>query len=502
MQEYQRIIRHLRTEINALDRRLGERNRLVTELRTQLTAMESNLRDERRTHIYQRAARNLVEHQVAEQDPAHFHDDTELLGQTLVMVSDRLDHTFAEVRALAEVTERINAGMFLDEVLNHVFEVFERIIPYDRIGFALIEKDKQGRRFAVAHWARAKYEHLVITNNFRAPLEDSSLGEIEKSKRPRILNDLSTYLAEHPNSASTRLILREGIQSSLTCPLVIKDVVTGFIFFSSCSPGTYEEAHVELFLQIAGELAITVEKGKVYQELYARNQFIRKVFGQYVADEIAEMLLNDEQALQLGGERCEVTILICDLRRFTPMSERMKPEEVVNSLNNFLGAMTSVIMKHGGTVDNLIGDAILAVFGIPVAKPDDSARAVACAIEMQNTMLSVNEKNAEQGYPALAMGIGLNTGEVIVGNIGSESRMQYSVIGSPVNLAARIESFTSDGQILAAQSTIEQVRKDVQLSGNLRVKVKGIDRPVPIYDVTGIAGEFNLFLEEGLQQPC
>ena len=503
MKQTEKTIRHLKTEIQALENRLGRQNLLVDALQQQLAAMQSNRADERRVNIYQRAVRDMIPDTSHTLNSNQSSQDVEALGGVLVALGNRLDHKFAEIRALSEVTDRINSGVFLDEVLGHVFEAFETIIPYDRIGLSLIEVDKEGTEFVTAHWARAKYDGLVISNDYRAPLKSSSLDKIAKDKTPRILNDLRSYLKDHPDSKSTKMIVTEGIQSSLTCPLVINDIVKGFIFFSSRNKDTYRDAHVDFFLQIAGQLAMTVEKGRAYQEIYIRNQFIRKVFGRYVADEIAEVILNEEGALSLGGQRCLVTILLCDLRGFTAMSEQLSPEDVVAALNTFLGAMTSVIMKYGGTVENLIGDSILAVFGIPVKKPDDAARAVACAVEMQNTMDWVNEKNLENGLPELAMGVGLNTGEVVVGNIGSEMRMQYSVIGGPVNLAARIEGFTSAGQILASETTINAVKDSVRIAGNLKVKVRGIDHPIPIYDVSGIAGDFEIYLDptQSLSKP-
>ena len=149
-------------------------------------------------------------------------------------------------------------------------------------------------------------------------------------------------------------------------------------------------------------------------------------------------------------------------------------------------------MKHGGSVDNFIGDAMMAVFGVPVAKPDDAARAIACAIEMQNSMVSVNDKIENRGMPNLSMGIGLSTGEAVAGNIGSKARVKYSVIGSIVNMAARIEGIASGGQIFASEATFNEVRDIVFIAGNLNVKLKGIDQPVPIYEITGIGGEYDM----------
>tara|TARA_B100000029_G_scaffold206824_1_gene204572 strand:- start:921 stop:2465 length:1545 start_codon:yes stop_codon:yes gene_type:complete len=492
LDQREQIIQHLRTEIAALEVHLDSQNNLLRSLKEQLEGHESREVDERRTQVFRRAARDILDDKTQGEFRAPPKLAIEDMGDARVTLGSRLDHKFAEVRALAEITEQINSGMFFDEVLDQVFECFEQLIPYDRIGVALIETTKAGQVLVRSGWNRSRYDRSHIANDYAAPLAGSSLQRIAETREPRILNDLNAYLRENPDSTSTQLILREGIQSNLTCLLVARDPVIGFIFFSSRSVDTYRDQHVELFTQIAGELALTLEKSRAYEDLYLRNEFIRKVFGKYVTNEVAESVMKTDGPLELGGERCKVTILMADVRGFTPMSERLPPESVVDALNGCLGAMTQVIMGYGGSIDNFIGDAIMAMFGVPITKDDDADRAVACAIEMQNAMVEVNARNAERHLPELAIGIGLNTGEVVAGNIGSEQRMKYSVIGSLVNLAARIESFASGGQVLSSDSTFEEVQNDVQTDGRLNVKLKGIEGTVPIHEIVGLNGDFNV----------
>ena len=361
----------------------------------------------------------------------------------------------------------------------------------------MIKHSNSGKVLVRAQWSRAEYDHLWIGNGYGATLKGSSLQTIADTQVPRIINDLEEYLQENPNSPSTKLITKEGIRASLTCPLVAGDKVIGFIFFSSLQPNTYQDQHIELFKQIAGELAITLEKSKAYEDLYLRNEFITKVFGQYVTNEVAEAVLSNDGPLTFGGERRHVTVLMADLRGFTPMSEKLSPEEVVDALNVFLGMMSKVVMKHGGSIDNFIGDAIMAVFGVPVSKPDDAARAVACAVEMQNTMVAVNAEIEGRGLPDLLMGIGLSTGEAVAGNIGSEMRVKYSVIGSIVNIAARIEGIADGGQIFASDATLKEVNGLANTAGHLNVKLKGLDKPVPIHEITGIVGQYDVHKVEG-----
>lgn len=410
------------------------------------------------------------------------------MGDALIALGGRLDHKYAEIKALSEITERVNAGMFFGEVLDHVFASFEKIMPYDRISVALIERGEGEPALLRWQWARAKYETLHVGTGYTAILDDTGLGPVADAGQPLIVSDLEDYLREHARSGFARAVIKEGIRSSLVCPLVVRGEVTGFILFSSLEPDAYQDQHVDLFLQIAGELALTLDKSRAYEDLYLRNEFIKQIFGQYVTNEVAEAALRSNGPLTLGGDRRKVTVLMADLRSFTPMAEGLPPEEVVDALNVFLGTIADIVMKHGGSVDNFIGDAMMAVFGVPVAKPDDAARAVTCAVEMQNSMPSVNAEIEGRGLPDLSMGIGLSTGEAVAGNIGSENRVKYSVIGSIVNLAARIEGIASGGQIFASEATFNEVRNIVKSGGHLNVKLKGLSEPVPIYDIAGIDG--------------
>lgn len=238
------------------------------------------------------------------------------------------------------------------------------------------------------------------------------------------------------------------------------------------------------------------ELERLNQDLEVRNEFIRKAFGRYTSEELVAQFLETPDGLGLGGETRRVTILMSDLRGFTSMSERLTPEQIVTLLNSYLGTMAEVIMQYQGLIDEFIGDAILAVFGAPIQREDDTQRAVACAVAMQLAMVEVNEQNRRAGLPEVAMGIGLNTGEVVAGNIGSLKRTKYGVIGSQVNLTSRIESFTIGGQILIPESTREAVGDALRIDGQMVVEPKGVKAPITLYDVGGIGGEYNLFLPE------
>ena len=223
---------------------------------------------------------------------------------------------------------------------------------------------------------------------------------------------------------------------------------------------------------------------------------LKKMFGRYLSSDVMNAFIENPSALELGGERKNVTLMMTDLRGFTALSERLDPEQVVKMLNIYFEVMVEVILKHHGTINEIIGDALLVVFGAPQEMPDRAQRAVACAIEMQNTMKGVNELNRSQGLPALEMGIGLNETEVIVGNIGSSKRSKYAVVGSGVNMTSRIESYSVGGQILISESVRKGAGPVLRIDGQREILPKGTEMPLRVYDVGGLAGQYNLALEE------
>jgi adenylate cyclase len=229
-----------------------------------------------------------------------------------------------------------------------------------------------------------------------------------------------------------------------------------------------------------------LERDAAYRELEKHSRFIRDVFGRYVSDDVVASLLERPGGLALGGEHREVTVLMADLRGFTTLSERLAPEQVVALLNYFLEEMIDVILAHGGTIDEILGDALLVVFGAPVHHDDHPRRAVACAVEMQQRLDAVNAKNRADGLPAVAMGIGVHTGGVVAGNIGSRRRAKYGVVGPTVNLASRIESYTVGGQILVSASTRDAAGDGLRIDGRIDVTPKGLVEPIPLFEVGGI----------------
>lgn len=238
---------------------------------------------------------------------------------------------------------------------------------------------------------------------------------------------------------------------------------------------------LETILEISANHADSIEL-----ELEKRNTLIQKIFGRYVANEVVEQLLTTPDGLRLGGERRLITILCSDLRGFTALSERLPAEDIIRILNYYLGAMADVIISYGGTVNTFLGDGILVYFGAPIHTSDHARKAIICALAMQAAMPGINRVLAEWGYPELEMGIGINTGEVVIGNVGSEQRAQYGAVGAAVNLAFRIESYSTGGEVLASEAARQAAGPGLQVARSTTVFPKGSRGPVPIFAIAGL----------------
>jgi PAS domain S-box-containing protein len=239
---------------------------------------------------------------------------------------------------------------------------------------------------------------------------------------------------------------------------------------------------------------------RLSNEVEQRNKFIREAFGRYLTDEVVSNVLESPAALELKGEKRTVTMMMTDLRGFTSLSGRLAPERVVALLNRYLAAMVPIINQYQGTVDEIIGDAIFVLFGVPVWQEDNAERAVACAVAMQLAMDFVNEQNRQEDLPEVEMGIGIHTGPVVVGNVGSPERMKYGVVGNHVNLTSRIQSYTTGGQILISDTARREAGPNLKIGKQLQVKAKGVDYPVTLYEALGIARPYRLFLPETTEE--
>jgi class 3 adenylate cyclase len=400
----------------------------------------------------------------------------EMLQEDIANLSDELNDTFSRLLKAADTAQGIGTTVSSRD---------KRVIASEP-GFILAVDDLQENRELVArHLSRAG--HFVVT----AASGEEALRTLGETDVDVVLLDLFMpgmdghevlrRIKENPDWRATPVIMISGRQDMDGIIDCIEAGADDYMF------KPFNPVLLQARIKAGIERKRWHDKEQQFRQQLERNEkFIRATFGRYLSDEIVTDILERPEGLELGGDLREVTIMMSDIRGFTSISELLDPAQVVKILNRYLGAMTDIIMAQQGTIDEFIGDAILAVFGAPQRRDDDADRAVKCALAMQEAMGEINKINAEEGLPEISMGIALNTGDVIAGNIGSERRSKYGFVGHPMNLTSRIEEFTAGGEILVSDSTLQKLQDKYSLGRSREEKVKGIDQPVLIHHIRGL----------------
>jgi adenylate cyclase len=388
---------------------------------------------------------------------------------------------------LYQISSKLNRTSNFEELLNTIMDLIFQIIEAD-YGFV-----------AVLGESPDEIIPKVIKYRDSSPKEPQEF-KVSRTIIKKVIEEKSAILTSNvshdPELSEADSVKMQNIRSVISVPLWRRDDVIGMIQINSFRlANLFRKADLDLLSTISSQIAMILEQAHL-KELNLRNQFVRETFGRYLSDQVVNTILESPEGLNMGAEKREVTIMMADLRGFTALSERLPAEDVVTIINIYLEAMTEVILKYQGTIDEIIGDAILAIFGAPIKRYDDAKRAVACAMEMQKRMAEVNNQCMERGYPQIEQGIGINTGVVAVGNIGSKKRTKYGIVGSNVNLTARIESYTVGGQTFISENTLKACGPILRIDDKLKVLPKGVKEPITVYEVGGIGEDYNIYLPE------
>ncbi|MDP1918213.1 MAG: adenylate/guanylate cyclase domain-containing protein [Myxococcales bacterium] len=302
-------------------------------------------------------------------------------------------------------------------------------------------------------------------------------------------------------AAAVGVSLSTGAGLLLNALLVLTLLTTSFLLSSS---GLHVPAVSPSLAVVGSSVLCLIMGGRAARRAHAKSEsereFVRQTFGRYLTEQVVQALLDSPDGLRLGGQRGFVTIMMTDLRGFTSMCGSMEPEDVVKLLNHYLESMTRIIARYGGTIDEFIGDAILVVFGAPLPLQDTEKRAVACAIEMLNAMPEINRWNASHELPEVEMGIGVHSGEVVLGNIGSELRAKYGIVGATINLTSRVESFTVGGQVLISEQTRERCGDALTLGTSQVVSPKGVKGTMTIHEALAVGAPFDVKLQTATEE--
>jgi diguanylate cyclase (GGDEF)-like protein len=281
-------------------------------------------------------------------------DDVGILGEELNRLALHLERNYAHARKMQEVTDAVVGGLLLDDVLDRIFDSFQAVIPFNRLGCALISEDQLT---ISTYWARADYTKLHLPNGFKARLHTSSLNNIMHTGQPRILNDLQAYLLNNPGSHSTRLIVAEGIRSSLTCPLISQGKPVGFIFFSSSESHTYQDVHQGIFRQLATQISALIEKSRLYQEIVEINRKLAitqqelqnlatrdQLTGIYNRRGILELI--EAAVAKARRESSRLALIMVDLDHFKCVNDSGGHKAGDNVLREVVSRMTASVREY------------------------------------------------------------------------------------------------------------------------------------------------------------
>lgn len=438
-----------------------------------------------------RVSRSHTHFTVAPQEGVESHIRTRLapvLGQTFLPESDiedpaSLRRDYEKLRASYEVMQAIGVELDVDRILERIIDAAFQLLPADR-GVILLhnERDALEPRCTRMRGKRGDEGEAM-------ELSRTILAEVLRDKAAIISNDVS--MDERFQSAHS--IIMQGIRSTMAVPLLHGNEVFGVMLLDShIATHAFTEKDLAIFQNVANQAGAAIQNS-LYAKKLEQEAITRQRFQKLLSPAIAEQVLEGKVEIGKSGELRETTVLFTDIRGFTAMSERQEPQAIVDMLNEYFELMVEIIFRHEGTLDKFVGDEIMALFGSPVAHQDDPFRAVSTAFEMIRVLRSFNEKRSRRGEDPIQVGIGINTGEVVAGYLGSSQALDYTVIGDAVNTGARLCSMAKGGEILISESTYRRVRDHFDVLGLPPAQLKGKTKALKVYRVIAQRGAPSTF---------
>ena len=376
---------------------------------------------------------------------------------------------------LYELNQMLGSVFSLEDIFKKVSEMLFRLTPADR--FLVLAKDQHSDKLS------------PIATEFRmgngGPL--GSEISISRTVLDKVLGERVSLLSFDAQGderlAQAKSIIMQNIHSVMCAPMLGKNGLLGVIYVDCLQVlKMFSEDDLDLLNALAAETAIAVDNAITHDQLL-REALARATYGRFMPKHVVDAILANPDQISMGGTNALVTILFSDVRGFTSMSENLPPETVVQILNEYFADMAPIVFQHQGLLDKYMGDGLMALFGVPYQDENAAINAVAAAVDMQRRMAHVNEDLKARGLSEIAIGIGINSGTVTVGYIGSEERTDYTAIGDAVNLAARLEKEAQAWQIIISHATRETVGDRFAVKPKGEVHVKGKRESVQIYEV-------------------
>ena len=382
--------------------------------------------------------------------------------------------------ALYEMSKTLGSVFDLNAIFEKATDIIFRSTPADRVVALLAEQDTAtGEDPALTPIAMRARD-----NRLEAHARRLSIGRTitRKVMRDRVAL-LSQDAASDEQFAGVDSIVSQGVRSTICAPLMTESRVHGALYADRLDPfAAFKPDDLELISAVAAQTAIAVENARAHERL-AREEVARANYSRFLPEYVVKQMLENPESFKLGGTSQNITILFADIRGFTRISEHAPPEKIVSLLNRYFSAMTEIIFAHGGTLDKYLGDGLMALFGAPTATPDDASNALNAAVAMQRRLIGINRELRDEGLQEIGVGMGLHTGEAIIGYIGSDRRSEYTAIGDTVNTSSRLESNARGGEILISDATAKAAHSRYKLKEREPITVKNRQQPVNLWEV-------------------
>lgn len=384
-----------------------------------------------------------------------------------------LRRDYEKLRISYELSNSIGLEMDLDNLLNKILDRAFDMFPADR-GVILLRMEG--------------VEHLVpMVVKARDPKADTDNVRISQTILQEIMSEKQAILSSDAmmddRFAGAHSIIMEGVRSTMTVPMLHENQVLGVIHLDSkIATGAFTEKDLQLLSGFAKQAAVMVQHNSLLKK-FEGEILMREKLHRLLSPQLVEEVVGGRLDIKKGGELRRATVMFADIRGFTSISEKIQPQALVNLLNEYFEAMVDVIFKYEGTLDKFVGDEIMAIWGAPITRDDDAERAMRAAVEMQQILHQFNQQQAEKGAHQLNIGIGLNTGEVVAGYMGSSKSMSYTVMGDTVNTASRFCGTAGPREILIGENTLREVGYLVEHEKLPPTKLKGKAEHVDIYRV-------------------
>jgi adenylate cyclase len=421
--------------------------------------------DDLQTHIRSRLA-----HQVQDR----------FLPESAIRDDETVRRDYEKLRIAHELSQAIGLEMDLDALLQKLLDKAFEIFPADR-GVILLRPEESDSLVPMV--VKSRQGDADDVDDVR--ISQTILNEVCEEKQAVLSSDA---MSDSRFSGSNSIILGQ-IRSTLSVPLLHKQRILGVIHLDSkLASGAFTEKDLQILTGFARQAAAMVQHHHLLKKMESEI-VVREKMRRLLSPQLVEEVVSGRLELKKGGELRHATVMFADIRNFTSVSEQLPPQEVVDKINEYFELMVDVIFKYEGTLDKFIGDEIMAVWGAPIGHPDDAERAVKSAIEMQQVLADYNAEREANGEVTFNIGIGLNTGEVVAGNMGSTKSMNYTVMGDVVNTAARMCSAAAPDEILIGENTFEEVSHLVRADILPPTKLKGKVEHVDIYRVLGVKRE-------------